>query len=437
MSRSNFTSMQQNNQEAVLNSAIEGTEQMEIESKDTSTRIRARHVLILGGLSAFGPLSTDMYLPSLPALSHDLSATVSQAQMTLSAGILGLALGQIIAGPISDALGRRRPLLIGIIAFVLASLLCIVAPSITILTILRFIQGTAGAAGIVIALAIVRDLYSGNAMARFLSLLMLVNGLAPIVAPIIGSQLLRFTSWHGVFVTLALIGAVLLSASAFGLGETLPTTRRQSGGISATFGAFRDLITDRRFMGYAISSGFAFAACIIYISVSPFILQNIYGLSPQIFGLLFGINALGIVIVGQINGRLVGRVSSLRLLTWGIVGIALGSTSLLVVILSDIGLVGVLPSLFVLVSSLGFIMPNAATLALSTTRTAGSASALLGVLQLVIGPIAAPLVGLGGTTSAVPMAIGIAAFGVATLLTFIVFCRPTTIRQGPQRVETI
>lgn len=437
MSRSNFTSTQQNNQEAVLNSAGEGTEQIVSENQETSTRIRASHVLILGGLSAFGPLSTDMYLPSLPALSHDLSSTVSQAQMTLSAGILGLALGQILAGPISDALGRRRPLLIGIAAFILASLLCIVAPSITILTILRFIQGTAGAAGIVIALAIVRDLYSGNTMARFLSLLMLVNGLAPIVAPIIGSQLLRFTSWHGVFVTLALIGVVLLSASAFGLHETLPTANRQRGGIFATFGAFRDLITDRRFVGYALSSGFAFAACITYISVSPFILQNIYGLSPQIFGLLFGLNALGIVIVGQINGRLVGRVSSQRLLTWGIAGIALGSISLLIVVLSGIGLVGVLPSLFVLVSSMGFIMPNAATLALSTTRAAGSASALLGVLQLIIGPIAAPLVGLGGTSSALPMAIGIATFGIVTLLTFIVLCRPGTARQEQHRIDAI
>jgi DHA1 family bicyclomycin/chloramphenicol resistance-like MFS transporter len=420
MSRTDFSSTSQSYQE------VESLPSLDVaKSQDTTTRIKVQHVLILGGLSAFGPLSTDMYLPALPALSHDLNATMSAVQVTLSAGILGLALGQLIVGPISDALGRKRPLLVGIIAFILSSLLCLVAPSVTILTILRFIQGLTGAAGIVIALAVVRDLYAGNTMVRFLSLLMLVNGLAPIVAPIIGSQLLRFTTWHGVFVTLALMGTILLLAAASGLNETLSAQQRQQGGIVSTFGAFRVLLTDGRFMGYALSSGFAIAACVIYISVSPFVLQNIYGLSPQIFGLVFAMNALGIVVVGQINGKLVGKVSSHRLLAWGMTGIALGGAVLLGVVLSGVGLIGVLPSLFILVSSLGFILPNTAALALANTRAAGSASALLGVLQLVIGPITAPLVGLGGTGSALPMAIGIATFGAATLVMFLVFCRPT------------
>ena len=365
-----------------------------------------------------------MYLPSLPALSHDLGATISQVQITLSAGILGLALGQIISGPLSDSLGRKRPLLFGIATFVVASLLCIVAPSVTILTVLRFIQGAAGAAGMVIALAIVRDLYTGNAMARVLSLLMLVNGVSPIIAPVIGSQLLRFTSWHGVFVTLALIGMILLLASAWGLPETLSAGNRQRNGFAGTLGGFRDVLTDSRFLGFAISSGFAFATMIIYISFAPFILQNIYGLSPQIFGLLFGFNALGIIIVGQINGKLVGRISSQRLLTWGLSAFVVGSVSFLVVVLSGLGLVGVVPSLFVLVSSLGLILPNVGALALADVRAVGSASALLGLIQLVIGPIVAPLIGLGGTASAFPMAIGIATFGVATLVIYLLLCRP-------------
>lgn len=338
--------------------------------------------------------------------------------------LIGLSLGQVIAGPISDALGRRRPLLIGVAVFALASLLCGVTHSIAALIVLRFVQGIAGAAGIAVALAIASDLYAGIARARLFSLLMLINGLAPMVAPIIGSQLLAFTSWRGIFVALALIGVMLLSASAFRLSETLPLDRRQSGGVSASLAAFRKLLTDRRFVGYALSCGFAFAACIVYYSVSPFILQNIYGLSPQIFGILFGANALGLAIMSQVNERLVSRIPSQKLLTWGVAVMALGGTAFLVVALGGLGLVGLLVLFFIMATSLGLIVPNATTLALAHTQTAGSASALLGLLQFSIGAVVAPLVGLGGTTTAVPMAVVIAAFGIATLITFIVFCRP-------------
>ena len=424
MSRRSLSSMQQSNQEAALETTVVGTEQVVTAGQGAKTRIRVSHVLILGGLGALGPLANDMYVPSLPALSHDLAATASQTQMTLSAFILGLALGQVIAGPMSDALGRRWPLLIGVAAFAFASLLCVVAPSIYVLIALRFVQGVAGAAGIALALAIVSDLYAGLARARFFSLLMQINGLAPMVAPVIGGQLLRFTSWHGVFVAIALSGVAALAGSAFGLGETLPVSRRQRGGFSASVRAFRDLLADRRFVGYALSCGFAFAACIIYISVSPFILQTIYGVSPQLLGILFGINALGLVIMAQVNGRLVGRVSSQMLLTCGYLMLTLGGMTLIVVVLTGVGLVGILSSFFLLASSLGLIMPNATTLALATTRTAGSASGLLGVLQFAIGAIVAPLVGLCGTTSALPMAGAIAAFSIATPILFLILCRP-------------
>jgi DHA1 family bicyclomycin/chloramphenicol resistance-like MFS transporter len=424
MSRISLTTQPQHGQDAALNTAVVEIEPRAMASTQTATRIRPLHVLILGGLSALGPLSTDMYLPALPALSHELGATMSQTQMTLSAGILGLSLGQIIAGPSSDALGRRRPLLVGMAAFALASLLCIVAPSAAALTILRFVQGVAGAAGIAIALAIVSDLYAGTAQARVFALLMLVSGLAPIAAPVIGSQLLRFTSWHGIFIALALVGVVLLLGAGFGLDETLPVARRQSGGVMASLRAFRDLLADRRFVGYALSSGFAFAAGIVYISVSPFILQNIYGVSPQLLGILFGVNAFGLVVMAQISGKLVGWVSSRALLAWGLAASAAGGLALLGVVLSGVGLVGVLPALFVIIASLGLIAPNATTLALSGTRTAGSAAALLGVLQFSIGAVAAPLVGIGGATSAFPMAAFIAVFGIAALITFVALCRP-------------
>ena len=380
---------------------------------------RARLVVILGALSAFAPLSIDMYLPALPVLGRDFGAGAAQIQLTLSSCLLGLALGQMVAGPLSDALGRRRPLLIGVAAYALASLLCVVAPSVGALIVLRFVQGAAGAAGIVISRAVVRDLHAGVAAARFFSLLMLVNGLAPILAPVVGGQLLRVTSWRGVFVVLAAIGVGLFLATAAGLRETLPAGSRHGGGLGATLVTFRRLLADRSFVGYALSGGLAFAAMFAYISGSPFVLQGIYGVSPQLFSIMFGLNALGLMVAGQINGRLVGMVSPRRLLGAGVTASAVGSVSLLVVVVAGLGLTGVLPALFVVVASLGFVLPNATALALSGhPQTAGSASALLGVLQFTVGAIAAPLVGLGGAHTALPMALVIAALGLSALAAF-------------------
>src|SRR5215469_5060757 len=400
-------------------------ERLPISPHDARGLRRVQLVFILGALTAFGPLSIDMYLPALPSLSRDFSTGASQVQLTLSACLLGLALGQAIVGPISDSLGRQRPLLSGLTAYALASLLCVVAPSVYALAGLRLVQGIAGAAGIVIARAIVRDLHSGVAAARFYSLLMLVNGLAPILAPLFGGLLLRFTSWRGVFIVLAIIGSLLLLAAATGLSETLPAERRQQGGVRVTIKTFRRLLSDRSYLGYALSCGLAFAAMFAYISGSPFVLQDIYGLSPQLFSITFAVNACGLVVAGQVNGRLVGRVSLLRLLTVGLVATATGGAALLAVITSGgAGLVGVLPSLFVVVASLGFVLPNATALALTNyPRTAGSASALLGVLQFAIGAAAAPLVGVLGAKTALPMAVVMAALSVSALTVFMLLVR--------------
>ena len=375
---------------------------------------RVRLLLILGALSAFAPLSIDMYLPALPALGRGFGVSAAQVQLTLSACLLSLALGQLVAGPLSDALGRRRPLLVGVAAYTVASLLCVLAPSVGALVAVRFVQGLAGAAGIVIARAVVRDRYAGVAAARYFSLLMLVNGLAPILAPVIGGQLLRVTSWRGVFVVLAAIGALLLLATASGLDETLAPADRHTGGLPATLATFRRLLADRFFVGYALSSGLSFAAMFAYIAGSPFVLQDIYGLSPQLFSLVFGVNALGIMAASQINGRLVDRAPLPRLLAVGLAMTALGGIAVLAAVLGHVGLIGVTPALCVVVSSQGIVLPNATSLALSGhPRTAGSASALLGVLQYVIGAAAAPLVGVGGTATALPMAAVIAALGSA------------------------
>ena len=383
-----------------------------------------RLMIILGALGAFAPLSIDMYLPALPELSRSFGVSAAEVQLTLSAFVLGLALGQAIAGPLSDSFGRRRPLLIGVAAYAAASLLCVVAPSIAALVALRFVQGLAGSAGIVIARAVVRDIYSGIAAARFFSLLMLVSGLAPILAPILGGQLLRFTSWRGVFVTLALIGILMFVAVALGLNETLPPAARQGGGVRATLATFRRLLADQAFSSYALASGLAFAALFAYISGSSFVLQDIYGVSPQRFGVLFGANAIGLIIASQVNGRLVGRVPLRRLLLGGLSAMTCGGLGLLAAVTLDLGLAGVLLALFLIVTSLGFIGPNATALALAGhPRIAGSASALLGVLQFAIGAAAAPLAGLGGETSALPMAITIAALAASALAVCVLLTR--------------
>src|SRR5262249_4521802 len=231
---------------------------------------RAWVVLILGALSAFGPLSIDMYLPGLPSLGATLDAPAWAVQLTLTACLAGLALGQVVAGPLSDRFGRRTPLLIGVSAYAAASLACALAPTILALVVLRFAQGVAGAAGIVIARAIVRDMPSGVAAARFFSLLMLVNGLAPILAPVIGGQVLRVTTWRGVFVLLAGIGVVLVAAAAAGLRETLAPADRHPGAIADTIRTFGRLLPHPVFPGHPLACGPAFGALFAYISGSPF-----------------------------------------------------------------------------------------------------------------------------------------------------------------------
>jgi DHA1 family bicyclomycin/chloramphenicol resistance-like MFS transporter len=376
-------------------------------------------ILLLGALSAFGPLSIDMYLPALPQLADDLHAAPSLVQLTLTACLLGLATGQLVGGPISDARGRRGPLLAGLAVYVIASALCALAPSVGVLVVLRFVQGAAGAFGIVIGRAVVRDLHEGRAAAALFAALILVNGVAPILAPVVGAGVLHVTSWRGVFAVLTVVGGVLLAAAAAWLGETLPPAERHPGGLRATLRTFGLLLGDRAFVGCVLASGLAYAAMFAYISGSPFVLQKVYGASPTVFSLLFALNGLGIVLAGRLSRRLSASHDPAVLLRAGLLATAAGGSALLVCVLAGAGLAGVLPSLFVGVASIGVIVPNAAALALAGHRsTAGSASGLLGVAQFALGALAAPLVGLAGDETAVPMAVVIAALGAAALATF-------------------
>jgi MFS transporter, DHA1 family, multidrug resistance protein len=374
---------------------------------------------VLGALSAFGPLSIDMYLPSLPMLASGLHTSTSLAQLSLTACLLGLALGQLFVGPLSDVRGRRRPLLAALIIYAISSFLCAFSSSIWMLIILRFLQGLAGSAGIVLSRAIVRDLYSGSELTKFFSLLMLINGAAPILAPIIGGQILRVTSWHGVFLVLSGVGIVMLVAVIFGLPETLRSENRSQGGLKDTLSTFGRLTSDHSFMGYAWSQGLVTAAMFAYIAGSPFVLQTIFGVSPQTFSLIFATNGLGIIISSQIGGRLAGRISEQKLLAAGLAVAAICGILLLISIALGGGLVLLLIFLFGIVSCIGIVGTTSFSLAMqSQGRSAGSASALLGLLPLILGSIAAPLVGLGGSHTALPMGVIIALCDVGSILFF-------------------
>lgn len=381
-------------------------------------------VVLLGMLASFGPLSIDMYLPGLPRLASDLHSSTSLAQLSLTACLLGMALGQLFAGPISDVQGRRGPLLVGLVAYAISSFLCVLAPTIWTFIVMRFIQGFAGAAGIVISRAVVRDLYSGSEMTKFFSLLMLVNGAVPILAPIFGGQILQFTTWRGIFMVLSGIGILMLIATYFGFRETLPNARRSRGGLLNTLQTFRSLIKNKKFMGYALTQGFVMAAMFAYISGSPFVLQNIFGVSPQSFSLLFAINGIGIIIAGQVTGRLAGRVHERKLLVVGLGMALVGGLSLLTMTLIGGGLYSILLSLFLVVSSVGVVGTSSFSLAMQDqAKAAGSASALIGLLSFVLGGFMAPLVGIAGSHTAVPMGIVIATAEIAAVLSYVLLVK--------------
>ena len=375
---------------------------------------------MLGSVSAIGPAAMDVYLPGLPELAGDFGASPSAAQVTLTTYLLGLAVGQLLSGPLSDVHGRRRPLVAGMAVFTVATLVCSLAPSLSVLAGLRLIQGTSAAVGVAVGRAVVRDLYAGAAGARYLSRLMIVIGLAPILAPVVGGQLLRFTSWRGVFLALSLLGLALTLVSARLLPETLPRDRRRAAGLGVTMRTFRQLLGDRRFVGFVLIVGLGGGAMIGYVAGSSFVLQEVYGASPQLYGVLFGMNAVFLVVGAQVNAHLLTTRSPRGLLRAGL-AMMLGAGLALVLIASlpDAGLAAVMAPLTLLMASWSFIQANALALALTDhPGVAGTAAALLGVSQYAFGAVAAPLVGLAGSDTAVPMAVVIAACGVGAALAF-------------------
>lgn len=389
-----------------------------------------RAMLVLGMLEAFGPLSMDLYLPQLPQLAASLGTTEALAQVTMSACMIGLGLGQLVAGPLSDRLGRRLPLMAGVAAFAVLSLVCAVAPNIELLLLARFLQGLAGSAGIVICLAIARDQFEGVELSRMLSLLFLVSGTAPIIAPVVGGQLARIMDWRGIFGVLSAVGVVLLLVVVFALPETLPPSRRHGGGLVTLRRHAGAVVRDRLFVAVLCAAAGGGVAFFTYLSMSSFVLQEQFGLSPQAFSLAFAAGALASIVGSQTSRLVVRRWGPLRVYLGGITATLLATVVLLVLTTTGTGVYGVIAALigFMLCSGLGG--PNGQTLALAHHGArAGTASALLGMATFLFGPMLAPLAAGVGGTNAVTMAVTMTLAAAVAAIAAWVFVRPAAAPQ--------
>jgi DHA1 family bicyclomycin/chloramphenicol resistance-like MFS transporter len=387
-----------------------------------------RLVIVLGLLIALGPLTIDTYLPALPSISTDLLASSTAVQLTLTGTLIGLSLGQLVIGPISDALGRRRPLIAGVAVHVLASLLCAVAPNVAVLGALRVLQGVAVAAATVVAMAIVRDVASGTAAATLLSRLMLVMGVAPVLAPTLGSQVLRFTPWRGIFVALAGLGVVLLVLASVALRETLPVEQRQRGGMAGAIRGYGRLLHDRVFVGLVLVAGLSMAALFCYVAGSPFVYQEQFGLSEQQFGFAFGLGSISLIGATQLNAWLLRRFEPGQILPVAVAAGALSGLVLLGVALSGTGgLIALMIPMWGVLGAAGLAFPNAPALALSRHGdNAGAAAAMLGAVQFGLGALTPPLVGLLGG-DAVAMALGVLASMALSLTVLVLVVRPRQV----------
>ena len=363
-------------------------------------------VLLLGVLSAFGPFVVDLYLPSLPQLASFFETSASMTQLTLTTAMIGLAVGQLLLGPLSDKFGRKKTLIISLVIYIISTVLIVFSPNIETMIVLRVIQGLSSAGSVVISRAIATDLYRGREMTRFFGLLMTINGIAPIISPILGSLLLEYISWKGVFVFLALIGLVVLFF-CFRLKESLSVENRLQGSIFATFSTFGVIIKNRLFMSYVGIESFLLGAMFAYIAASPFILQSFYGLSAFIFSLCFGANGAALVIGANIGGKLPNR----QALAIGVLAFVVAALYTIAVLIIQPYWLFVEIGFFAMLLLMGITFPAISTLAMESERQyAGSASALLGFAPFFLGGVVSPLVGIGNifySTALVILACGV------------------------------
>ncbi|SFL23225.1 MFS transporter, DHA1 family, bicyclomycin/chloramphenicol resistance protein [Paenibacillus sp. 1_12] len=383
-------------------------------------RNQLRFALLLGTFSALGPFTIDMYLPSFPEIVAQFGTTASLVQLSLTACLLGLGLGQLVMGTLSDVHGRRMPLLICMILYLAASFTCAIAPNIVFFIVVRFIQGFAASAGIVISRAMVRDVYSGHELTKFFSLLMLVSNLAPLVAPVVGSGIISFTTWVGVFIALGLIGIFLSLMTTWKLDETLPVEKRVPSNFMQVLRNFKSLLKDPQFAGYALAQGIMIAGVFAYVSGTPFIYQNIYGASPQLFAILFGSNGISLIIGSQIVGRLTHRISERSFLLIGLLLAGASSAAVLIAALVHGPLFALVIPLFFFVASIGMTATASFSLAMEhQSHIAGSAAALLGLIPFILGAVVSPLVGIAGEHTAVPLGVIILLTSLIALLAYL------------------
>lgn len=389
---------------------------------------RVVYIVALGLLVALGPFTVDLYLPAFPSVGREFGASDAAVQLTLTATTIGFAIGQLVVGPWSDRVGRRTPLLIATAVHIMASLGVALAPNIELLTVLRIAQGIGAAGGGVVALAVVRDLFGGQPLIRMLSRMALITGLAPILAPVIGSQLLLVTQWRGIFISLAAYGALVLVIAALLITETLPPERRGVSGHNTMRSRYRALFTDRVFVGLAIIGGLVFSALFVYLSSSSFLFQTIYGFNAQQFGLLFGVNSIGLALASQTSSRVMRRVAPQWVLAAAISIMLVASSLIGIFHLLGFGLLSVEIPLFFVVASFGLGFPSIQVLALAHHgQEAGTAASLLGAVNAGLAGLISPIVGVIGITSALPMAVVMAAVLVVAQVVFWTVVRPRSV----------
>lgn len=394
-----------------------------------SPRRRLAIIVTLGLLTALGPFTIDLYLPAFPALKADLLISDAQVQITLSATTMGFALGQLLVGPLSDRLGRRMPLLAMSTLHVLASVLVAISPTVEFLTVMRAFQGLGAAGGAVVAMAMARDLFDGRRLVQMLSRLALVSGMAPIVAPLIGSWMVGFVSWRGVFWALALYGVSIVVLVWLLIVETRPPAERTAGGAKVLAGAYRRVLSDRIFVGAWLTAAAAFAGLFAYVSTSSVLLQEVFGLSPRGFGAVFAVCSVGVFVGVQTGSRLAPRIGPQRVLILATAGMVLAACALLVVNAASDSWLPLVPTMFAFTLSFGACPPNLQVLALQHhRRDSGVAASLMGALNMSAAALVGPLIGLAPLTSAAPMGIAMlvcAGLAVVFLWTII---RPLSLR---------
>ena len=394
-----------------------------------SRRQRLVYVLVLGALTALGPFTVDLYLPAFPVLQDELGVSAAAVQLTLTGTMVGFGFGQLIVGPWSDKVGRRLPLILATALHIAASVAAALAPDIVWLSVFRLLQGFGAAAGGVVAMAMVRDLFGGKPLVRMLSRLALVNGLAPVLAPVIGSQLLAVMDWRGVFVVLAIYGAVVVAAVSFFIVETLPESRRHVAGHSTLRDRYAALFRDRVYLGAAIIGGMTFTGLFGYLSTSSFLFQEVYAFTAQQYGMLFAVNSIGIIIGVQTSSRLMrGPVQPQWILA--ITTIVQFSMAVAIMVLdsSGAGFWGTAIPLWIFILSCGFAFPAVQVLALAHHGAeAGTAASLLGALNFGLAGLISPLIGLMGVGSAVPMAFVMLLAAAVAIVALWALVRPKTV----------